>query len=33
MRVVWFHGVEHPEFIGEYIWPTWNPDLEVHVAL
>ena len=33
MTAIWFHGVEHPEFSAEYIWPTWNPDLEVHEAL
>ena len=32
MIAVWFHGVEHSEFIGEFIWPTWNPDLEVHLT-
>ena len=30
MVAVWFHGVEHSEFTGESIWPTWNPELEVH---
>ena len=26
---VWLHGLEYSEFRSEFIWPTWNPELEI----
>ena len=26
---LWFHGVSQKQFTEEYIWPLWEPDLEV----
>ena len=26
---LWFHGVSQSDFTGEYLWPLWEPDLEV----
>jgi len=26
---LWFHGVSQNEFTNEWIWPVWNPSLEV----
>ena len=29
---VWFHGVKHKDFFGgQYIWPAWDPGLEVRI--
>ena len=32
MTALWFHGLEQREFSAEYIWPTWDPALEIHEA-
>ena len=30
VHAAWFHGVTQDDFFpGMYIWPTWNPDLEL----
>ena len=32
MTALWFHGLEQREFSTEYIWPPWDPALEIHEA-
>ena len=26
---LWFHGVSQNEFTNEWVWPVWDPSLEV----
>ena len=32
MTALWFHGVPQNQFTAEYIWPFWDPALEIDEA-
>ena len=33
MTALWFHGVSQNQFLAEYIWPLWDPALEIYEAI